>query len=113
MHPSLRVVTRMPLHELWDDRGTLPAVRGEQLGLKEIAKIARHGPFRFVIADAGMSLQWVPIEERFAFWKTAKAHVLPRDAGGARLEDFGGYFYVATVWTTADRTPIVLLEMHH
>jgi len=62
----------MPLHELWDDRGTLPAVRGEQLGLKEIAKIARHGPFRFVIADAGMSLQWVPIEERFAFWKTAK-----------------------------------------
>lgn len=113
MHPSRRVVTQLPLDELWDEQGTLAATRGVRLGPDEIAAFARRGPIRFVVADAGQPLQWVPLEGRFAFWKAAKAHVLPREAEGARLEDFGGYFYVATEWTAANSAPIVLLAMHH
>jgi len=114
MRPSLRVVTRIPLRELWDERGTLQAVRGERIGPSEITEMARRGPFQLVIAAIPAPLQWVPIQERFVVWKKVKTHVLPRAATRVRLEDYDGeYFYIASLWTTADSTPIVLLEMHH
>lgn len=70
MQRSLRVVMRIPLDELWDEQGTIVAMRGERLGPDEIAAITRRGPIQFIVADAGLPLHWVPLEERFIFWNS-------------------------------------------
>lgn len=113
MRPTDRKIMTLPLAELFDERGTVAAVRGRDLTADDIRDLLRAGPVRFVVANCGHRPAWVSESERFAFWK---AEVQPHlsDTAEARLDEFpGGYFYFASEWLPASGSPVVLLEMHH
>ncbi len=114
MKPELRHVSQMPLTELWNTTGVVAAEKVRELGLSEIVSMLRTGKVRFVVADIGHHLQWVPSEHSYEFWKSeVKMHLAPPDAS-AYLEDFPDeYCYFASEWKADGGEPIVLLAKSH
>jgi hypothetical protein len=108
-----RVVTRLPLNELWDDNGPLIAKRRRDLTHDDISDLLRAGPVRFVVANIPDPLRWVPSAECFQFWKSeAKARV--GNPAGVYLENHDdGYCYFASEWAEDNGPPIVLLSLAH
>ncbi len=108
-----RLITRMPLTELWDDDGVINAARKRDLDTDQILSLLRAGRVRFVVADLESPPKWVPESDCFDFWKTeARRHI--SDQPQASLEDFPDqYFYFAAEWEPPTGLPIILLERHH
>jgi len=110
---NLRVVTQLPLRELWRGDGFSTTARGKSLTSDDVREFLASGPVQFVVADVGVAPQWVQTSECFNFWKQeAKPHL----ASGAKasLDQFpGGYCYFASQWEGKTTAPIVLLEKHH
>jgi hypothetical protein len=115
MGPKLKVVTRLPLEEVWREDG-LPASTQKMrlLHAQDIANLLRVGPVNFVVADIGMPLRWIDSTDCYKFWNTEiKAHLADPDQRCA-LDDFpGGYFYFASEWRGKEIFPIVVVERHH
>jgi hypothetical protein len=63
-----RIVTCLPLTELWTCEGPLDARPAERAGATEIEHLLRDGS-RFTLADAGKPLRWILAADRFSFWK--------------------------------------------
>ena len=117
VNPAQRVVTQLPLVELWDDRGPIAARREQSLTTQQLRVLIQGPPVRFVVADAGLPLRWIPEAERFVFWK---AEVRPRlvEHPEHPIDVFvypEGRAFVASEWVTDDlvSSPIVLLECYH
>ena len=53
MDSAKRIVTTLPLQELWDDRGAIPAQKIRDLSRADIRELLRLGPVQFVVADLG------------------------------------------------------------
>jgi hypothetical protein len=108
-------VTRLPLDRLWDGTGPLRLVKRRPVGPVEIADLLRAGWVRFVVANVGHPLRWVPPEECYRFWKAeVKPRTVAADAESFDLADFSdSYCYVATEWGGDGATPVVVLETHH
>jgi hypothetical protein len=117
MRPDQRVVTRLPLTELWDAHGVLQIERRRAVGREQVTDLLRNGRVRFVLANCGEPLKWIPDDDGYRFWdEDVKYHLVEPDAleRGLRLEDWPGEFcFVGTEWGKDDRNKIVLLEMHH
>jgi hypothetical protein len=115
MDPSHRVVTETPLTELWNESGRIEAARSRVIGEPVIVRLLAQTQCRFVIADPGLPLRWVPAHERFAFWKTeVKPRLVPADVTAFHPEEYpGGYCYVATEWLGSAGPEAILLEKHH
>lgn len=100
MRPDQRVVTRLPLTELWDGHGVLRLERRRSVGRDQVADLMRSGRVRFVLANCGDPLKWVPFQDSYRFWKDeVKPHMVEPSVAedGFRLEDWpGDYCYVAT-----------------
>ena len=114
MDPRDRVVTRIPLVELWTDDGELPATRRGPLEREAVREHLCRGPVRFVVASVGQRLKSIPLDERFEFWKR-DAIIHLSDADAIELDDFAdGVAYRASEWIVAgDESPIILLEVAH
>jgi hypothetical protein len=114
MNPHDRIVTTTPLQKLWNDSGEPSAARGRRLDRSAVRELLRRGPVLFVVADVGLRLWWVPLAERFTFWKRDVVVHLS-DSERFCLDDFpDGAVYVASEWNSAgNEPPIVLLEVHH
>src|SRR5262245_52101336 len=109
-----RVVTRMPIEQLWTDDGEMPDTRGSQLKREAVRELLRRGPVQFVVADIGERLRWIPPHECYAFWKAeVAAHLAETESFD--LDDFPeGRVYVASEWFGSEgKPPLILLEMHH
>ena len=116
MKPSLRVVDRLPLSEIWDASGVLEHKRGRALGVSEIRELLRTSTLSFVVAEVGEPLSWISGDVVFRFWKDeAQSRIVPTRAHeGFRLAEFPGeYAYVAFEWTAESQPPVVVLECHH
>jgi hypothetical protein len=116
MTPERRIVVSSPLDELWDERGPVDATRGRALGLQEIAVLLSSEAVQFVVANVGRRLRWIPVDDRFAFWKgEVNVRLVPADAEKFYRDEYPGeYCYVATEWRrSAGQSTIVLLESHH
>jgi hypothetical protein len=114
MHASQRIVTRMPLLELWDDRGAVAAQWARDLSAADIRELLTGGPVRWVVADISHKPEWISEAGCFAFWKNEVKPRLADRGQRARLEDFpGGYFYTASEWRGAGGRPIILLYRFH
>ena len=72
MRPDQRIVTKMPLTELWDDGGTLAGERVRNLDQADLVDLLRSGPVQFLVADAGLKLRWIPTPQRCEFWKSVR-----------------------------------------
>jgi hypothetical protein len=108
-----RVVTQLPLRELWRDDGFSTTTRGKSLTFDDVREFLASGTVQFVVADVGVAPRWIPASECFDFWRNEiKAHL----ASGtkAALNEFpGGYCYFASQWEEGTTAPIVVLEKHH
>jgi hypothetical protein len=80
LRPDQRIVTKLPLSELWDDQGTLPERLIRPLSSRDIKELLRIGPVQFVLADCGANLKWIPTGESYKFWKSTQAQIADHDA---------------------------------
>jgi hypothetical protein len=115
VRPDQRIVTKLPLAELWDDQGTLKGERVRSLHQNHLAELLRLGPVQFVVADCGSNLEWIPIDERFQFWKRIQRQIADFDPHQPiRLEQFPNQTaYTASQWCGRAGECVVLLEKHH
>ena len=115
MDAALRIVTRLPLSELWRKDGSLCGTRGSPQTEGDLIALLRLGPLQFVIADVGLALEWIEARDCFRFWKGELRTHLASGQDRVRLEDFPGeYCYRASLWNGADgEPPIVVLEKMH
>ena len=108
-----RIVTRIPLTELWDENGTIASERIRSLDENTLLDLVRSGSVQFVVADCGLKLNWIPREKRFDFWKSVR----PQIADPAKpivLERFPSETaYIASEWRGRADECLVLLERHH
>lgn len=113
MKPEQRIVTKLPLKELWDENGTLSEGRIGSLGQNNLAELLRARPVQFVIADVGEKLDWIPTQDRFEFWKTVRPQILD-SPGPIYLEHFPSKTaYAASEWRGRAGECLILLEKHH
>ena len=90
MSPDQQVVTRLPLVELWDARGALPIERRNSVDLEQMTNLLRNGRVRFVVANCGEALKWIPLNDCYRFWKEEVRPQLVEPAAaerGFRLAD--------------------------
>jgi hypothetical protein len=114
MDAGLRIVTRLPLQELWRDDGFITSSRDRWLTDHDITSSLRAGPVQFVVVNVGESPCWIQIDDCYEFWKEeAKTHLAVPNQG-AQLDGFpGSYCYFASEWQGGAEHPIVVLEKHH
>jgi hypothetical protein len=109
-----KIVTKLPLDELWNDREQFQARRGQWLSSDELTELLRLGPVQFVVADVGAKLRWVPLPDCYRFWKSeAKPH-LAHPQSQIRLDDFpDSYCFLASRWEIDNSSSVVVLERSH
>ena len=108
-----RIVTRLPLAELWDERGTFAHGRARNLTGGDVKELLRAREVRFVVADCGLKLDWMPANRTWEFWRNVKPAIAdPRKP--IILEEFPGEAaYTASEWRGRDGECLIVLEKHH
>ncbi|MCC8937904.1 hypothetical protein H8A99_15840 [Bradyrhizobium sp. Arg68] len=114
MDASQRIVTEIPLTELWDSNGPLDAYRTESVGEAEVVRLLRNGS-TMVVADVGLPLHWIATDDRFAFWKNeVKSRLAEPNLDRLDLDDYpAGYCYAASMWLCASLGAVIVLEKYH
>ena len=112
MRRNRQLTTHLPPAGLWDAHGGIDASRVRALGANEIVKLLERGPVQFVIADAGLTLEWVPSERCVDFWEAEVRGRLVAPSASARHREPmpDGYGYAAAEWATTAGAVVVLLE---
>ncbi len=115
VHPDQRVVIQLPLAELWDNCGPVRAMRSGLVDASQVKQLLRAGSVRFVVADLGNALQWLPTDRIFDFWKAEAApRLLDPSLTEWDIEALPGeYGYAASLWEVPEGDPVVLFECHH
>jgi hypothetical protein len=112
-----RKVVEVPLRELWNDHGLVPAeMTRDELREDEITALLRAGVVQFVFAPFSGHLHWVPVEERFNFWKESVHPRLTQWVPDGRVyaDDFPDGFIIASLWEVrGSSTPHVLATEYH
>jgi hypothetical protein len=62
MNPAFRIVTSLPLTELFNESGRTMHRRVRDLGATELRELIKTGPVQFVFVDVGIPPQWIPLE---------------------------------------------------
>jgi hypothetical protein len=116
MQSALRVVTQLPLSELFDEAGPCAAHRRRPLSTEEIRRLLHAVVVRFVVADVGVAPHWVSTDNTFEFWRHEVIPHLAQPEERVQLERFPGeYCYFASEWAgpDANEARIILLERYH
>ena len=113
MNPSDRIVTRIPLDNIWTSENELKSNRVGYLTKDAIKELLKKGQVHFIVANCGDKLVWISPDQCFNFWKTeVQKHLAPDDH--INLDIFpDNYAYSASEWTVDHPTPIILLEKIH
>ena len=113
MRVDQRIVTKIPLAELWDGSGTIAGERIRNLDQNAVLELVGSGSVQFVVADCGLKLDWIPKEKRFDFWKTVRPQIAD-PAKSILLENFlNEAAYIASEWRGRAGECLVLLERYH
>jgi hypothetical protein len=114
MDATLRIITRLPLDELWRDDGFFSAERGAPLAADDIRALLRAGPVHFVVADVGKQPQWIPPRESYRCWKGEVQPHLAAPDSPVYVEHFpDSYAYFAIHYGEDAGIPIIVLEKSH
>ena len=84
MDPKERIVTSLPLRELWDANGLVEADFRDHLTFTQVRDLLPSGGVTFVVVEIGKPIRWVPMRETFSFWST-DVRVRVADPSGFRL----------------------------
>lgn len=114
MENEKKIVTQIPLTNLWTDAENVIAKREKYLTASDIQEFLKKYPVEFVVADVGQKLNWISYDKSFDFWKKELKPHLANNINKIDLACFpGNYAYVASEWTGEIQTPIILLEKYH
>jgi hypothetical protein len=109
-----RIVTEIPICEMWDCKGLTLFKREKNLSKEEISFILKNDFVQFIVADVGKPLKWIPSNESFSFWKNTVAHHLPDNYEKIELEKFpDNYAFIASQWSIDSKRTIIVLEKIH
>jgi hypothetical protein len=114
MTPDKRIITHLPLRELWTEQGIVDAKQVRDLSKSDIGDLLRRGQVRFVVADIGGQLKWISRSDCYEFWKSEAKERVADPAEEIRSWEYpSGYCYLATEWVDKEENPVVLLEVYH
>jgi len=114
MDAALRIVTRLPLEELWQGDRKVIGSRLRPLTAKEITQLLREDTVQFVVADVGHELRWIAPADCYEFWKSeVKPHLTESDTRILPSNFPDEYCYTASYWGRVGESPVVLLERYH
>lgn len=114
MYNNKKIVTQIPLTNLWTDNEDIYAERKNYLSVEKIQEILKKYPVEFVVADVGQKLEWISYDKSFDFWKTELKPHLANDINKIDIDSYpDNYAYVASEWTSEIQKPIILLEKYH
>lgn len=113
MRPDQTIVTKIPLTEIWADRGTISNERLRRLDQSNLAELLRAGPLQFLVADCGLKLMWIPTQQRFEFWETVKPQIADPAKPIYREQFPDETAYIASEWRGRAGECLILLEKHH
>jgi hypothetical protein len=109
-----KIVTQLPLINLWKDKENIFAHREKYLSADDVKEAIKMYPVEFVVANVGEKLKWISYDKSFDFWKTELKPHLANIINKIDLDSFpDNYVYVASEWTREMQTPIILLEKYH
>jgi len=113
LKPDQRIVTKLPLTELWDEKGALHAERVRHLDQRLIRELMQAGMVQFIVADCGTKLNWVAMSDRFEFWKTVRQQIAD-PSQPIHLKQFPNEIaYIASEWHGNAGECLILLEANH
>jgi hypothetical protein len=108
-----RIVTKIPLSELWDENGTITQERLRNLDRANLADILLSRSIQFVVADCGLKLKWIPTQEQVELWKKVEPQIAD-PLKPIHLDRFPNEIaYVASEWHGHSGQSLILLEKHH
>ncbi len=114
MDNDKKIVTQIPMTNLWTDNENVFVKRERYLTADDIQKTLKKYPVEFVVANLGEKLKWISYDKSFDFWKSEIKPHLADDINNIKLDSFtDNYAYIASVWTGEIETPIILLEKYH
>lgn len=114
MDTALKIVTHLPLLELWRDDGFSTTLRGKSLTEDDITGLLRVGPVVFVVVDVGFAPRWIQLRDCYQFWKSEGKPHMAAESRAVRAEFTDGYCYFASQWDSGKPiAPIIVLEKHH
>jgi len=114
MSQSKRIVTQLPLTTLLTDEEDLNVVREKYLDKEAIRELMKQTLVQFVVADAGGHLKWINANKYYEFWKTEVQEHVTDNPHKFYLDNFpNNYVYIASLWTSKNKQPIILLEKSH
>jgi hypothetical protein len=113
MQAALRIITELPLRDLWDDAGPVLGEWVRDLSATDIRELLRQGSVRFVVADIGAKPQWISETRCYSFWKTEVLPHLAEPNSRVKLGELPNqYGYFASEWRT-QATPVIVLQCCH
>lgn len=108
-----RVVTRMPVEELWIDEGFVNAVKIRDLDTSMVGEMLSSNNSQFVVANIGDPLRWISTDNRYEFWKSEAKGRIADPSSKVDLEGFPDeYCYFASEWRHAAGLIILLEKIH-
>jgi hypothetical protein len=116
MQQNLRVVTHLPLSEIWDEHRHITAERLRYLAEEDLRQLVQAGTVRFAVANVAHPLRWISSGESQVFWKLeVRPHLVAEPNRPFDIYRFPeGYCYVASEWKAPNEVQsIVVLEQHH
>jgi hypothetical protein len=114
MTQAQRIVTKIPLDELWNDSAMLTYERQEYLTERQVQELVSKGEIAVAEASCGLKLSWVSPNSTLEFFKKqVKGHVV-NDPDRIILADFEDeWCYLASLWGDAEGRKVILLETYH
>jgi hypothetical protein len=114
MDAAFRIVTKLPLEELWKGDRSPIGSRLRPLTTEEIIQLLRVGIVEFTVADVGHELRWIAPPDCYGFWKSEVKPHLTEDVHRILPHDFPGeYCHKASYWGVDGKAAVVLLEKYH
>jgi hypothetical protein len=115
MDVTKKIITKLPLVELWRADGFTSASRVRWLTAENIVELLQFGRVQFVVADVGVLPHWISLVNCFDFWKREVQPHLAAPDSKVSLDSFpDDYCYFASEWSGESKNvPIVVCEKHH
>jgi hypothetical protein len=105
-----QIVSGLPVEELWAGNQLISTIKVRELSLIELTTLVATTKVRFVVAEIGKPLEWIPASSRSEFWKKdVKQHLAGPNTEVVFSEFPGNYYYFASEWSSFDGGTIVLL----
>src|SRR5690349_6683877 len=103
-----RIVTKLPLDELWTDSVVLSFKRKNYLTEHQVLECLLSGKVSSVIADGGQKLSWVTPDNALKVFKAEIRHHIANDPDVIHLKQFEGeWCYLASWWADENGESII------